>query len=98
VHELSCTLEHIVDNEVIEKICILISGKCDVCESCDKEFITFDIAEDGKYKVVVAPHQFGKIGISPNREIKVREGKIIVESNVLEIDEKLKRFILLKPL
>ncbi len=97
-HELSCTLEHIVDDEVIEKICVLISGKCDVCESCDKEFVTLDIAEKGKYKVVAAPYQLEKIGISPDREVEVRESEIVVGSNVLEIDEKLKKLILLRPL
>lgn len=97
-HELSCTLEHIVDDNVIEKICLLISGLCDVCESCDKEFTTLDRAKDGRYKVMAAPYQLEKIGILPNREIEMKEGKIVVEDNDLELDEKLKKFILLKPL
>jgi len=96
VHELSCTLEHIVDEEVVEKICVLISGRCDVCESCDKEFVTLDDAEDGKYEVVVAPIHLEKIGISPGKEIEVKEGKIVFGDETLEV--KSKKLILLRSL
>ncbi len=97
-HELSCTLEHIVDDRVIEKICVLISGKCDVCEECNKEFLMLNEVKEGKYVIVSSPFQLRKIGMIPKKEIEVRNDEIIIEGKNIILDEDMKKLILLKPL
>ena len=97
-HELSCTLEHIVDDSVIEKICVLISGRCDLCESCGREYMRLDEVREGKYVIVASPFQLEKIGLAPNKEIEVRNGEIVIDEKSLNLSDDMKKLILLKPL
>jgi len=95
--KLSCTLEHVVDENVISKLCSIIASDCQICDVCDDELSTPEYAEDGDYVVLTAPKSLEKLGISPGRKISIQEGDLVVNGERLVIDKGLKRFVLLKP-
>lgn len=72
--ELSCEMEHHADEKVIEKICPIISGVCNICESCKVKEITLSNAQRGKFVVLAVPSSLKHI-------IKIDECIEVVENN-----------------
>lgn len=93
---LSCTLEHIADESVISRLCLVIARSCDICEVCDEELVSLYEAGDGDYVVFASPKSLKKIGIQPEKRVEVRGGSIIVDGEELELEDTFKKFILLR--
>ncbi|WP_456369252.1 metal-dependent transcriptional regulator [Geoglobus sp.] len=93
---LSCTLEHVADEDVINRLCSIIARSCEICEVCQEELLTLDEAEDGMYVVFAAPKSLRKSGFSPGRPVEVRSGNPVVDGVEIELEENLKKFVLLK--
>ncbi len=95
--KLSCEIEHYVSEDVAIKICALISGKCDVCETCFFKFERLSDVESGIYRVVASPKSLEKVGISPERTIEVVDKFTVkVNGEELRISEKYASLILLE--
>ncbi|MBE8540117.1 iron dependent repressor, metal binding and dimerization domain protein [Geoglobus acetivorans] len=97
-HGLSCTLEHIASEDVIDRICRVISGYCDVCDICIESTCTLEEAGNGRYVVIVAPLFMEKAGIYPGKEVEVKNGLLVVDTDELMVDDGVKKLILLRPL
>ncbi len=69
---LSCEIEHHADEDVIKKICPIISGFCNLCENCRVEEVVLSNAKEGRYIVLMAP---------PSIPIKVNECIEVVEND-----------------
>lgn len=93
--KLSCELEHHINEEAFERICHVIAGECEVCESCIYKIVKLSDASDGKYVVLTSPAFLSEIGIEPGSEIRLEEGEVETEKGRFRIDEKLKRFVIL---
>ncbi|MET1124454.1 MAG: metal-dependent transcriptional regulator [Archaeoglobaceae archaeon] len=88
---LACELEHHLNDEVAEKFCIFISGFCEVCEDCDFALVTLENAPDGKYEVVASP----RFIVKPGDIVEVREGKLVIGGEEIEVHESLRKLIVL---
>jgi len=95
---LSCVLEHVADERVMARICSIVSKSCEICDVCDEELLSLFEAEDGEYVVYVAPRSLKKIGLQPEKKIVVLDRNVIIDETEIEVEEGLKRFILLKRL
>lgn len=93
---LSCELEHHVSDEVVEKVCELISTECDICEECGYETIKLSETKSGKYRVIIAPKGVEEMGIKPGKMVEVGDDYIEVEGEKLNVAEKLKSKILVE--
>ncbi len=76
--ELSCELEHHVDDDVLERVCRFISGVCNLCDECEfKENFLCDVGK-GKYKVTIAPKNLcGVIDVDDTIEVVEIHGDVI---------------------
>jgi DtxR family Mn-dependent transcriptional regulator len=69
-HKLSCELEHHVNDEVADRVCMLIaSSDCRACSDCDRTFFALSNAPDGQYEIMAAPVISQRIGFEPGRII-----------------------------
>jgi len=93
---LSCEVEHHVNDEVVKRVCMIIAGKCNICEECEYKVITLSDADDGEYIVLACPSAVEKVGIKPNKKVRVFESKVFVDSEGILISEELARKIILK--
>ncbi|MBO8180526.1 MAG: metal-dependent transcriptional regulator [Archaeoglobus sp.] len=93
--KLSCELEHHITEDAFVRVCRIISGNCEVCESCTQEYINLSDADEGDYEVIVAPSYLTKIGLKPGEVISVVEGEIETPMGRFKIDESVKRLIIL---
>jgi len=94
--KLSCEIEHHVNDEVVEKICKIIAGKCKVCEECDFDVLTLNEAKDGEYVVLACPSAVENIGIKPDKVIKVKNSKVIVNGEKIELSSELSKKIVVR--
>ena len=94
--KLSCELEHHVSDEIVEKICKLISTECDICEECNYETRKLSEIKSGKYRVIIAPKGIEKMGIKPGKIIEVKEKYIEVDGEKFDVSEKLKSKVLVE--
>ena len=94
---LSCTLEHVADEDALEKICRIISFECEICEECESSVVSAISAVDGEYVVVSAPKAFEEIGLNPGSNIAVENGNIVVDGVEISINREMMKYILLKP-
>ncbi len=95
---LSCTLEHVANDDALEKICRIISFECEICEKCESSVISALSAPDGEYTVISAPKVLEKINLTPNAVISVEDGNIVIDGVEIEINQEMKKYILLRPL
>jgi len=93
-HEISCKIEHVVSDEVVERICSFISNSCSVCEECNYEVLPISEAKDGRYTVIVAPKYLESAGIKAGKDVEVKSGVIRVNNEELSVSEDVKRKIL----
>ncbi|WP_456330638.1 metal-dependent transcriptional regulator [Archaeoglobus sp.] len=93
--KLSCELEHHITEDAFVRVCRIISGNCDVCESCTQEYVSLSNADEGDYEVIVAPSYLTKIGLKPGEVISVVEGEIETQMGRFKIEEGVKRLIIL---
>ncbi len=94
--KLSCELEHHVNDEIVEKVCELISNSCNVCESCSFKTKRLLDVKYGKFKVVASPRSVESIGILPNKVLEVKNDCIFVDGEEYKISEKVKSKILVE--
>ncbi len=98
--KLSCELEHHADEKVIERICTLISGVCDLCEECRYVELPLSKAERGIYEVLIAPESLKGL-IEVGKTIEVLENdeilKVKVNDEVFEVSKDVGRKVLVKP-
>ncbi|RLI73211.1 metal-dependent transcriptional regulator [Archaeoglobales archaeon] len=94
--KLSCELEHHVSDEIVEKICELISTECNICEECNYETKKLSEVKSGKCKVIIAPKGAEDLGIKPGKILEVRENCVEVDEERFEVSEKLKSKILVE--
>ena len=94
---LSCTLEHVADEDALEKICRIISFECEICEECESSVVSAIKALDGEYKVVSAPRAFEEVGLIPGSRLMIEKGSIVVDGIELSINKEMVKYILLKP-
>ena len=93
---LSCTLEHIADESVVSRLCLVIARGCEICEVCDEELVSLDEAGDGEYVVFTSPTSLRSAGIQPGSAVRVENGNLVVDGVELELESSLKKFVLLK--
>ena len=93
--KLSCELEHHINDDAFARICQIISGACDACESCLQEFTNLSEDDNGSYRVVTAPASLSNIGIEPGERIRVANGKVETATGVFMVDEDLKKYVIL---
>jgi len=79
--ELSCELEHHADERVIERVCAIISGVCDICDECRFAEMPLSEAKEGKYIVLIAPTSIKDI-IKVGDEIEVLENEDVLKVKV----------------
>lgn len=96
--ELSCKLEHVADERVINRVCKIISGSCEVCDECEEEIYSLSDCREGRYSVIVSPAFLKESGIIPGRVIEVLEDKIVIDGEEILIDEEIKRKVFVKRL
>jgi len=94
---LSCTLEHVADEDALEKICRIISFECEICDECESSVISALKAMDGEYTVVSAPRFLKEIGLVPGSRLVIEKGNIVVDGVELAINEEMLKYVLLKP-
>jgi DtxR family Mn-dependent transcriptional regulator len=93
--KLSCELEHHITEEAFVKICQIISGSCEVCETCTQEYFSLSDASEGEYEVVIAPSNLTKIGIGPGEKVRVVGDEIITPVGSFRVSEDMKKFVIL---
>ncbi len=79
--ELSCELEHHADERVIERVCTIISGVCDICDECKFEELPLSEAKEGKYIVLIAPTSVKNL-IRAGDKIEVLENDDVLKIRV----------------
>jgi len=94
--KLSCELEHHVNDEIVEKVCELISNECDFCDVCSFETMRLSDVTSGKFKVVAAPKSVKNIGIYPDKILEVKDGYIFIDGESYSISDRLKTKILVE--
>jgi len=76
--ELSCELEHHVDDGVLERVCRFISGVCDLCEECEFEENILSNVGRGRYKVTIAPKSLvGIVDVENTIEVIENHGGVM---------------------
>ncbi len=93
--KLSCELEHHINEETFIRICQVIAGECEVCDTCVHEFLKLSEVADGEYVVVISPASLANVGITPGTKIRVVDENVETEKGVFKIDERLKKFVIL---
>ncbi len=93
--KLSCELEHHINDETFIRICQVIAGECEICDSCVHKFLKLSEVSNGEYTVVISPASLAEIGIVPQSKIRVVKGDVETEKGVFKIDENLKKFVIL---
>jgi len=94
--KLSCELEHHVSDEVVEKVCELISSECDICEECNFKTMKLSDTKSGRYRVIIAPKGVEEMGIRPGKILDVGKDYIDVEGERFDVEEKIKSKILVE--
>lgn len=97
--ELSCELEHHVNEKVIEKICPIISSVCDICEDCRFEEVLLSNAKKGKYVVLAFPSTMSHL-FKINECVEVLENnnivKVKVKDEVMDISKELAKKVIVR--
>ncbi len=94
-HEMSCKLEHVINDDVVEKLCALISESCDLCNECRFNATTLERAEDGEYVILAMPSSLNKLGLKSGDRILVKKGKIITKDGEMDVSEELRKSFLI---
>ncbi|MFP4559402.1 MAG: iron dependent repressor, metal binding and dimerization domain protein [Archaeoglobaceae archaeon] len=96
--ELSCELEHYVDDRIAEKICAIVASSCDLCEECPFEVYRLSEAKPGTYKVILSPSSAGKIGITNGATLEVNsDNSVRVDGEDFLVSPKVASKIVLEP-
>lgn len=96
--QLSCELEHYVDDKTAEKICAVVASSCDLCEECPFEISRLSEAKPGTYKIVLVPSSANKIGVNNGTILEVNEDTSIrLEGENYLVSPKVASKIVLEP-
>jgi len=78
-HRLSCELEHHVNDDIVQKVCMIIASKCNICKECNFKVMSLIEAEKGIYEVLACPSAVKLLGIEPGSIVRV------VDKGVIEV-------------
>jgi len=95
--KLSCTLEHIANEDTLDKICRIISFECKICKDCQSSIVSALKAIDGDYTIISAPKAFEELGLVPGEKLTVESGDIVIDGVKLTVNKEMMKYILLKP-
>ncbi|AAB89462.1 MULTISPECIES: metal-dependent transcriptional regulator [Archaeoglobus] len=93
--KLSCELEHHITEDAFVRVCRIISGNCEVCESCTQEYLSLSDATEGEYEVIVAPSYLAKIGLKPGEIVSVVDDEVETPLGKFRVDESVKKLVIL---
>lgn len=96
--KLSCELEHHINEDAFLRICQVIAGECEVCDTCTHKYLKLSDVEDGEYLVVIAPSSLVDIGIEPYSKLKVTNESIETEKGSFKIAEEIKKYVVVSKL
>ncbi len=98
-HKLSCELEHHVNEDIADRICMLIaSSDCSACRECDRSFYLLNQAPEGRLEVVVSPLIMRKLGFEPGNIIEKRGDDIYINGEEFRVQEDLSSKVVVKVL
>ncbi|WP_457550301.1 metal-dependent transcriptional regulator [Archaeoglobus sp.] len=97
--ELSCELEHHADEKVIERVCAIISGVCDICDECKFAELPLSEAKEGEYTILIVPTSVKNL-IRVGDEIEVLENddalRIKVGDDIFELSKDIGKKIVVR--
>ncbi len=93
--QLACELEHHLNDVVASKLCTLVAGLCEACEDCSLKITSLNEAKSGIYEVVAAPGRIRNL-VKPGSIVEVRDGKLVVKGEEVEVISELASLIMLR--